>query len=430
MTLDVWYAAPVTGNIFPNGTHRPNPPFCTGVKSIGMKQFHWRFREMVRLMNRPILVCSIIFMAVSLVSCSGGGNPAGGSTGFLELNLIDSPSDYDALFITINEVQVHNETNGWQTLSDLNLQEPINLLELVNGTMYYLGSNELATGHYDQMRFILDDSEGSNYLFKENGEGEADDVVKLLKVPSGGNTGIKIVNGFDIEVSGYTELILDFEVDKSVIEAGKSGQWILKPTIKVVESAINSASGTVVDAAGENPPIEDAMVTAQRYNPQVDPPIDEADRVIKISDTQTDELGEYFMYLPLLAPTDLPYNIVATKEGYAPACQQLPSSRAMGYLADFELNALDGGTGTFSASVAGLGTEESVIISIRQEDTVGDCGYFEVASFSKANGDYPDLVTLPTGYYDVVVTREGITTDIFPDYQPGIDPIELDYTTP
>ncbi|MEJ2245492.1 MAG: DUF4382 domain-containing protein [Acidobacteriota bacterium] len=365
---------------------------------------------MVRHINRPILACSIILMAVSLVSCSGGGNLGGGSTGFLELSLIDSPSDYDALFITINEVQVHHEIDGWQTLSDLNLVEPINLLELVGGTMYYLGSPELAIGHYDQLRLILDKSEGSNYLLEENGEGEEDDVVTPLKIPSGHNTGIKLVNGFDIEASHYTELILDFDVDKSVVEAGKSGQHILKPTIKVVESVTNSVSGTVVDAAGEHPAIEDAMVTAQTYSGPGDLP-DEADRVIKISDTQSNELGEYFMYLPLLAPTALPYNIVATMEGYAPACQQLPSNDPMGYLADFELDALDGDTGTFSASVVGLGTEESVTISIRQEDTVGDCGYFEVASFNLNNTGETDLITLPTGDYRIVISAEGYATD-------------------
>jgi hypothetical protein len=372
---------------------------------------------MVRLIKRPILACSIILMAVSLVSCSGGGNPAGGSTGFLELSLIDSPIDYDALFITINEVQVHHEITGWQTLSELNLQEPINLLELRNGTMYYLGSNELATGHYDQMRLILDDSEGSNYLFKENGEGEEDNDVIPLKVPSGGNTGIKLVNGFDIDVSGYTELILDFEADKSVVEAGKSGQWLLKPTIKVVESVTNSVSGTVENTNAE--PLSPAGISAQKYQEN----LENEDRVLVASSTHSSDgpppeedlpLGEYFLYLPLLAPTDPPYNIVATMEGYAPACQQLPSNDNGGNIpgantVNFILT--QESTGSFAASVQNLAVDEEALFSIRQFDYV--CGEIEVASFELANTippDYSSEIILPVGDYHVVVSADGQET--------------------
>jgi len=374
---------------------------------------------MIRLINRPILACSIILMAVSLVSCSGGGNPAGGSTGFLELSLIDSPIDCDALFITINEVQVHHETTGWQVLSDLNIQEPINLLELRNGTMYYLGSNELATGHYDQMRLILDDSEGSNYLFKENGEGEDDDVSTSLKVPSGGNTGIKLVNGFDIEVSEYTELILDFEVDKSVIEAGKSGQWLLKPTIKVVESVTNLVSGTVENTDAE--PLSPAGVSAQKYQEN---PENEEDRIVVAASTHSsngpppeEDLppGEYFLYLPLLAPTDPPYNIVATMEGYAPVCQQLPSNENGGNIPgantiNFILT--QESTGSFAASVQGLAGDEEALFSIRQFDY--GCGEIEVASFKLANTippDYSSEIILPVGDYHVVISADGWVTE-------------------
>ena len=68
----------------------------------------------------------------------------------------------------------------------------------------------------------------------------------FLKVPSGGNTGIKIVGGFDIENSKSTDIILDFDAHKSVHAhpAGKSGKWILRPSIKVVETT-NSVSGMV-----------------------------------------------------------------------------------------------------------------------------------------------------------------------------------------
>jgi hypothetical protein len=374
--------------------------------------------------NRQILACLIILTAVLLVSCSGGGSA--GRLGTLELSLIDSPSPYQAIYVTINQVRVHHEIDGWKTLSDLNLDLPrtINLLDLVNGAMSYLGSAELAAGHYNQMRLILEHSEGTppsgdsnilgnphpfyNYLI------DSEDNEIFLKVPSGGNTGIKLVNGFDIEFSGATELVLDFDALKSVVQAGNSGKWLLKPTIKVVETVTNSVSGMVVDADNDSG-LEGAVVSAQKYSP--DPP-DAADRVVTEAGTVSDEQGNYFMYLPLLSPTDDPYNIIVAMTGYAPACQQLSSNQTGGYTADFALTALnEGQTGTLSASVNGLTTEnDSALFSIRQ--THSECGVIEVASVSVANTIdllvpiTSDPITLPAGTYQAVVSAEGWETKV------------------
>ena len=92
-----------------------------------------------------------------------------------------------------------------------------------------------------------------------------------LKVPSGYQTGIKIVKGFSIAVSQTTELLLDFDAAKSVVQAGKSGKWLLKPTIKVLESMENLVSGVIDDGVN---PIAGAMVSAQFYDPDaLDPEI-------------------------------------------------------------------------------------------------------------------------------------------------------------
>ncbi len=394
---------------------------------------------MIRQGKSTAFLCTIILITITLVSCSsGGGTTSTASTGTLALNLIDDPTPYKAIYVTINEVRVHHDIDGWITLSnlDLNLPQTINLLDLVNGTMAYLGSTELATGHYSQMRLILEDSEDTpqsadlnilgnphpyfNYLI------DADDNEILLKVPSGGNTGIKLVNGFDIEVQGSTELVLDFDALRSVVQAGKSGKWLLKPTIKVVETVTNIVSGKVIDEV-ESLALEGAMISAQENDSQPVIP-DEADRVFAAAGTESDSEGDYFMYLPLLSPTDDPYNIVATMPGYAAACQQLPSNETKAYTADFALTPLtEEETGTLSASVQGLADENaSALFSIRQDHV--DCGLIEVASFSVANtisGQSPafsDPVILPNGPYQAVVSAEGKETQVV-----DLDVENLDY---
>ena len=394
---------------------------------------------MIRLEKSTAFACAFFLITTALVSCSsGGGTTSTASTGTLGLSLIDDPTPYKAIYVTINEVRVHHDIDGWTTLSnlDLNLPQTINLMDLVNGTMAYLGSTELATGHYSQMRLILEDSEDTppsgdlnilgnphpyfNYLI------DSDDNEILLKVPSGGNTGIKLVNGFDIEVQGSTELVLDFDALRSVVQAGKSGKWLLKPTIKVVETVTNNVSGKVIDEVGSLA-LEGAMISAQENDEQQVIP-DEADRVFVAAGTESDSEGDYFMYLPLLSPTDDPFNIVATMPGYATACQQLPSNETMAYTADFALTPLaEEETGTLSASVQGLADENaSALFSVRQNHA--DCGIIEVASFSVANTisgqslAYSDLVTLPNGTYQVVVSAEGKETQVV-----DLDVENLDY---
>lgn len=86
-----------------------------------------------------------------------------------------------------------------------------------------------------------------------------------LVVPSGMQTGIKIVGGFDINLN-TTELILDFNAQKSVVHAGSSGLWYIKPTVKV----LNTETWAVVRGTVENgsDPREGVLISAQIYDPQ------------------------------------------------------------------------------------------------------------------------------------------------------------------
>ncbi|MEJ2108656.1 MAG: DUF4382 domain-containing protein [Acidobacteriota bacterium] len=347
---------------------------------------------------------ALILMALSLVSCADRN--VNNSSGTLELSLIDASGDYTEVVITIIEVQVNHEINGWQTLTgaELNLPLTVNLLDLVNGTMAYLGATEVEAGHYTQMRLILDSSSGANYIVD-------DGVTSPLKIPSGFNTGVKLVNGFNITAAGSTELILDFDVKKSIVKAGNSGQYLLKPTVKVVDTVTNSVSGNVGVTEGNLP--EGVNVTAQKYSGEGSL-LNEADRVIVAASSGLDEFGNFSMYLPILLPNDPPYNIVAFVEGYLPDCEPLPAD-IDGYNIPGEhqvlltLAPVVTESGTISASVEGLGLEESVTISIRQEYD-GACGLIEVTSFNLGNTAATDLITLPVGDYQIVVSSENGTT--------------------
>jgi hypothetical protein len=368
---------------------------------------------MFHLTGRTIAVLAIFTLFIALVSCGGG---SGGGTGTLVLGLTDATTDdYRAIYVTIAEVQVNkaaaeeeeDEGAGWQTI--LTPHTTYNLLELVNGVIETLGIAELAAGKYNQMRLILgelpDDSLNilgnphpfANYLI------DSEDTEKELKVPSGLQTGIKIVKGFMIYGNQATEITLDFDAMKSVVQAGKSGKYLLKPTIKVLETIVNSVAGTVNDGAD---PLEGVLVSAQVYNPVA---TDVKDEVSTESSTVTSENGAYVLYL---APGT--YNIVAVQDGYEPGCTERIATGFEEYTADFplvEAAALSTVTGTINGLVEP--EDDFATLSFRKTQNCENGEVtIEVKSVNVGEGGTYN-VTLPTGNYQLVVSAEGEATQVF-----------------
>jgi hypothetical protein len=397
---------------------------------------------MNKLLNMIKCLLAVLVMLILLVSCGGGGGgdglstAGGGTTGTLSIGLTDAPGDYLNVYVTIAEVQVNHEVDGWVSLTDLNLPQTFDLLSLQNGVIAPLGDGAVAleAGHYNQMRLILTEDKPethpyANYLIIEGEEGEDPVEVKLRVLPSELKNGIKIVQGFDIEVAGSTELILDFNADKSVVQANGKKGWHLKPTVKVLETVTYSVSGVVEDEAAV--PVNGASLTAQIYDSEAGDPKDE---IVVVSGTETDSVdvegdgtivdGYYFMYLPI---TQDSFNIVATEEGFLPECQVFNAeinpdgTKVVKAYKDFDFTLTPAdATGTFAGSLTGLvESANSAHFSIRQAHTA--CGMIEVASASIAKTEdlpvYPDdyflPITLPVGTYQVVVSGDGEVTQVW-----------------
>jgi hypothetical protein len=358
-----------------------------------------------------LLLC--LLCGIFLAACGDGGSDGGtgGGQGTLSTSLTDASSeDYQAVYVTIARVEVHHDGDGsWETVAEPN--KTYNLLELVNGVRETLGIAALDAGHYTQMRLIIGETpdDGINILsvphpYANYVIDEGDNEIHALKVPSGTNTGLKIVNGFDIAENQLTELVLDFDAMRSVVKAGKSGQYLLKPTVKV-RSTIDVAvvSGTVTEKADPavDPPVEvsDALVTAQTVDDQAP---DAKDQVIIDTGTLSDINGGYLLILP----TGI-YNLVATKTGYLPVCTPASLLEGSTSTVNFELEAA-AETGSVTGTVTTGGS--SATVDFRQANI--DCGtMITVQSFSIADGgDYS--VDLPTGDYQVVAWSDGKETKL------------------
>lgn len=354
------------------------------------------------------LLAALAFL--SMAGCNGNSGSSLGS-GDLSVSLTDAASpDYKAVYISVNQVEVmvsaNDDDNGWWVIDIID--KTINLLDLTGGTLEPLGTRNLPAKSYNQLRLHLasapddqknlngDDHPFANYVI------ETDDTVHELKVPSGYQSGIILVKQFAIETSGLTELILDFDAMKSVVKAGSSGQWLLKPVIQVIDTVtLAGISGSVTDGSSDIAQ-QAAWVSAQTYDAAA---TDAKDAITTHAGTLTDVIGTY-----LLRVLDGDYTLIAFKEGFAPECQSVTTSTGETIIRSFALTAAT--SGTLTVTVRSLSrTDDSVTVSVRMEGTCGETEtiFYEVTSQSFAeNGSYS--ISLPPGTYTVVAHGDNMTT--------------------
>ncbi len=298
---------------------------------------------------------------------------------------------------------------------------------------------ELEPGIYTQMRLYLgadpDDSLNKldephpfpNYVILDN---PGNDLYRELKVPSGYQSGIKLVREFVIEAGALTELLLDFDAAKSVVKAGKSGKYLLKPTIKIIDTV---QSATLSGMGTDNQPIGlgSVQVSAQIYDEgPTEEPQDQKDWISTYTTTFTDDgdgdgnIGEYMMYL---APGN--YNIVVYVPELIP--QFIPQCRPViatdgEVLApeDFQLTAVESGTIAGVVDIEDPVAGQTAILSFRQ--SCGENQAFEVDSLTDAYGNYS--IDLPEGVYDVVGSSEGRVTFEWEDIPVALGtPVQLNF---
>ncbi|MDP2239167.1 MAG: DUF4382 domain-containing protein [Burkholderiales bacterium] len=240
--------------------------------------------------------------ALLLAGCGGGGGGAVTGSGTLGVSLTDAPAcGFDAVNVTVTKVRVHQSSSatdteaGWTDIT-LNPARKINLLSLNNGALEALGETPLAAGHYTQLRLVLDPNTPPGLANSVVLSGTTAEIA--LVTPSAVQSGIKLVNQFDVAAGQRVDLLLDFDACKSVVTRG-NGTYALKPVIKVIPFVLNGING-FVDLALLSSTV---MVTAQQNG------------AIVQSTAPNAQTGGFF--LARLAPGN--YDVVFTANGRATA---------------------------------------------------------------------------------------------------------------
>jgi hypothetical protein len=183
-----------------------------------------------------------VMMALSLLfSCSEKeSNPA-----YLEIRLTDAPGDYQQVNIDIQDVQVNagSEEGGW---TSLDIKEGVyDLLKLTNGLDTLLGSVELPAGKISQVRLILGD----------NNSIKVDDQMIKLSTPSAQQSGLKLKVNAELQDGVTYKLLLDFDAARSIVKAGASGRYNLKPVIRTILQSESGAIKGVISPIDASPAI-------------------------------------------------------------------------------------------------------------------------------------------------------------------------------
>jgi hypothetical protein len=190
-------------------------------------------------MRVTVAACALV-IAAFVTGCEKGATslstgPMSGSSE-LRIYLTDSPAGYDAVNIVIKQVEVHSDNGGWMVVNDST--RTFDLLTLTNGASVLLGDAMLAAGHYTQIRLLLGD--GSNVV--------VDGVPHPLIIPSGFQTGLKLVHEFTLQAPYTYEVMLDFDANKSVHRLG-NGRYQMNPVIRIHPVATSGAITGTVDPA-------------------------------------------------------------------------------------------------------------------------------------------------------------------------------------
>jgi hypothetical protein len=217
----------------------------------------------------------------------------------LRVALTDAPAcGYDEVNVTIERVRVHQSSTaddndgGWVDIPVVNGPRKVDLLSLTNGILMELGQTTLTAAFYSQIRLVL---ASNSSLPLSNTVKPTGGVETEMKTPSAQQSGLKLINGFTVAPNTVTDIVLDFDACKSVVKAGNSGMYLLKPVIRMIPRTLTPTAIAGYVQTG----VTGVTVSAQKNG-------------VVMKATQPDANGQFV--LAPLDPAMSPYDVVFTGE--------------------------------------------------------------------------------------------------------------------
>lgn len=190
--------------------------------------------------TRVIQLFSLVFIVTLFTfSCKKSSNSSAEQPRLL-LRLTDNPpAGIKQVWVDIRQVEIIVGDSAKPVILDGVHAGVYNLLELTGGKDTLLADALIPAGTISQIRLILGDN---NYIVTPAGD------KIMLKTPSAQQSGLKVQLHQDVTGGVLYKLSLDFDVARSIVFAGNSGNVILKPVLRVISFVPSGGniSGVVV----------------------------------------------------------------------------------------------------------------------------------------------------------------------------------------
>jgi hypothetical protein len=196
-----------------------------------------------------VLVLIVLLVSLLLLTSCGGGNSTNGSssTGMFNLSITDAPVDgASKVVVKFTGVDIHSSSGNLIHI-DVSPPKQIDLLSLNSGGSEVILENEiLPSGDYQWVRLNIEadcDANDDSYI-------EIDNTKHSIWIPSGNQSGLKLVRGFNLPADGIADFTIDFDLRKSVTFPEGNGNcadnYKLRPALRIVNNTeVGSIAGNI-----------------------------------------------------------------------------------------------------------------------------------------------------------------------------------------
>jgi hypothetical protein len=175
---------------------------------------------------RKHTVAAAVALAFSLTGCGGDGG-----TSTLSLSITDAPVDEaTTVWVQFTGVELKRAGGPPETIT-FDAPKGYDLLTLQNGNAAtLLDDTTVPAGEYEWLRLMPDPAPGSSYVIDDSGQHD-------LVIPSGAQTGLKLVRGFTMPAGGRADFTIDFVLQESIIAPpGQSPDYKMKPVLRMTNN--------------------------------------------------------------------------------------------------------------------------------------------------------------------------------------------------
>ena len=167
-------------------------------------------------------------VVVGLAACGGSD-----SSGSMSLSVADAPVDgAEKVVVVFTGVELIPNSGNPVTIT-FPSPKTIDLLNDSGTASAQLFSQPIPAGSYGQIRLMVvaDGNPGNSYMILSDG------TMHGLQVPSGSETGLKLVSGFNVPNSGVVDYTIDFDLRHAITcPPGQDPACILKPVERLVDN--------------------------------------------------------------------------------------------------------------------------------------------------------------------------------------------------